>query len=83
MATAGSGDVLSGILAALLAQGMPTKEAAMLGVFLHGRAGEKAAFEKTSYAMLASDILANLPFAFKFEELLDSSVFADLHRSEF
>jgi NAD(P)H-hydrate epimerase len=65
MATAGSGDVLTGILAALLAQGMGRYEAAVLGVTLHAIAGEKAAREKTSYCMIASDLIEALPKAFQ------------------
>jgi NAD(P)H-hydrate epimerase len=68
MATAGSGDVLTGLLAALLAQGVPSKEAALLGVYLHGRAGEYAASKKTSYCMIASDIIDY--FSNSFKELL-------------
>lgn len=65
MATAGSGDVLTGILAALLAQGLFCYEAAVLGVWLHALAGEKAAQAKTSYGMIASDIIERLPEAFQ------------------
>ncbi len=64
MATAGSGDILAGILGALLAQNCPSHAAAMLGTYLHGLAGERAAYEKTSYAMIASDILAKIPDAY-------------------
>jgi NAD(P)H-hydrate epimerase len=64
MATAGSGDVLTGILAALLAQKIPCKHAAALGVYLHGVAGENAAEFKTSYCMIATDIIEHLPAAF-------------------
>lgn len=64
MATAGSGDVLTGLLAGLLAQGLKTTEAARLGVYLHGLAGDLAAEEMTQYSMLAGDILKNLPRAF-------------------
>jgi ADP-dependent NAD(P)H-hydrate dehydratase / NAD(P)H-hydrate epimerase len=66
MATAGSGDVLTGLIAALLAQGLSTKDAAALGVFLHGLAGEHAAEDMTSYGMTASDIIYRFPEAFKF-----------------
>lgn len=66
MATAGSGDVLTGILAALLAQGLVPMKAALLGVFLHAISGENAAAEKTSYCMMASDIIKHLPDAFRF-----------------
>jgi ADP-dependent NAD(P)H-hydrate dehydratase / NAD(P)H-hydrate epimerase len=64
MATAGSGDVLTGILAGLLAQKMTPGEAAALGVYLHARAGEIAGLSLTSYCMIASDILKYLPQAF-------------------
>lgn len=65
MATAGSGDVLTGHLAALLAQGLLPHQAALLGVYLHAIAGEYAALELTSYCMLASDIINYLPYAFR------------------
>lgn len=65
MATAGSGDVLSGLLASLLAQGMSPFDAAALGVYIHGVAGENAAEELTSYCMTASDIISYLPDAFR------------------
>ncbi|MGH2638836.1 MAG: NAD(P)H-hydrate dehydratase, partial [Rhabdochlamydiaceae bacterium] len=64
MATAGSGDVLTGIVAALLAQKMPPYQAAPLAVYLHGRAGEIAAEKYTSYGMIASDLIECLPKAF-------------------
>lgn len=66
MATAGSGDVLTGLIAALLSQGLSCKDAASLGAFLHGLAGEHAADELTSYGMLASDITFHFPEAFRF-----------------
>jgi hydroxyethylthiazole kinase-like uncharacterized protein yjeF len=69
MATAGSGDVLTGIIAAILAQGVPTRFAAALGVYLHGLAGEEAAKQQTSFCMTASDITDMLPSAFKQLEL--------------
>lgn len=65
MATAGSGDVLTGLLAALLAQGCSAKDAAVLGVYLHSLAGELAAQEKSSYGMIACDLIDFLPEAFK------------------
>ncbi|RXK58944.1 NAD(P)H-hydrate dehydratase [Lacibacter luteus] len=64
MATAGSGDVLTGILTGLLAQGYNTTEAAVLGVYLHGLAGDFAAAEQSQEAMIASDITAFLGKAF-------------------
>ncbi len=60
MATAGSGDVLTGIICALRAQGMPAYEAAAAGVCLHARSGDKAAEKKSEYGMLASDIIMEL-----------------------
>ena len=60
MATAGSGDVLTGIIAALLAQGMSCFEAASLGVYLDGLAGDKAAEKIGRYACMAEDILEGL-----------------------
>lgn len=64
MAAAGSGDILAGILGALLAQNCKAYDAAKLGTYLHGLAGERAARTKTSYAMMASDILAKIPDAY-------------------
>lgn len=65
MATAGSGDVLTGIIAALLGQGLDTLQAAILGTYLHGIAGEQAAKNMTSYSVIASDLVHTLPDAFK------------------
>lgn len=56
LAKAGSGDVLAGVIAGLLAQGMDIYEAARLGVYLHSRSGEIASEELTEYCVLASDI---------------------------
>jgi len=61
MATAGSGDVLSGILAALLSMGVKSKEAAILGVYMHDLCGELAAKEKSSYSVMASDLIKQIP----------------------
>jgi hydroxyethylthiazole kinase-like uncharacterized protein yjeF len=65
MATAGSGDVLTGLMAAMLAHGLTPDKAATLAVYLHGVAGEYAAKEKTSYCVIASDITHHLPNAFE------------------
>lgn len=65
MATPGSGDVLTGIITSLLAQGYLPSEAAQLGVYLHGLAGDLAAEELGEECMLASDIIGHLPAAFK------------------
>lgn len=64
MATAGSGDVLTGIITGLLAQGYSAVEAAILGVYLHGLAGDLAADTNSKEAMLASDIINHLGTAF-------------------
>lgn len=61
MATAGSGDVLGGMIAGLLAQGELPKMAAMTGCYLHGMAGNEAARRKGNRSMLASDILEAIP----------------------
>lgn len=60
MATAGSGDVLTGIILALLAQGYKPEQASMMGVFIHGIAGEIAAREHGEYGVTASDIADNV-----------------------
>jgi ADP-dependent NAD(P)H-hydrate dehydratase / NAD(P)H-hydrate epimerase len=64
MATAGSGDVLTGILLSLLAQGMSPENTAVLGVFLHGLAGDIAAGESCYESIIASDIINCLGKAF-------------------
>jgi hydroxyethylthiazole kinase-like uncharacterized protein yjeF len=61
LATAGSGDVLTGMIAAFLAQGKNCEEAAILGVSLHAESGEEAASELSSYSLLASDLYHYLP----------------------
>ena len=65
MATAGSGDVLTGILLGLLSQGIPQEDACKLGVYIHGLAGDIAASELTEIAITASDIIQALPAAWK------------------
>lgn len=65
MATAGSGDVLTGIILALLAQGLEPETAAVSGVFLHGTAGDLAAVYRSEESMIASDITDMLGKAFK------------------
>ena len=63
MATAGSGDVLTGVIAALLAQGLTPYAAACLGVFAHGMAGDLAAVEHGQLGMIAGDVAEMLPQA--------------------
>jgi len=64
MATAGSGDVLTGILLGLLAQGMSSEDAAITGVYLHGLAGDLAAKEKSELSLVAGDIINYMGKAF-------------------
>lgn len=64
MATAGAGDVLSGMIAALMGQGLDPYAAACLGVYLHGLAGDLAAAELGQESLIASDLLQYLPQAF-------------------
>ncbi len=61
LATGGSGDVLSGIIAGLLAQGLTPFDAAALGVYLHGLCGDDAAARLSKYSVMASDIIDSLP----------------------
>ena len=56
MAKGGSGDVLTGIIAALTAQGMEEAQAARMGVYIHGLSGERAAVLKGNYGVLAHEI---------------------------
>lgn len=65
MATAGSGDVLTGMITALLARGYNQTEACMLGMYLHGLAGDLAVKETGKESLLASDIIRFIPQAFK------------------
>ncbi len=65
MATAGSGDVLTGIITSFLAQNYTPEQAAILGVFLHGLAGDLAASEIGQNSLMAGDIINFLPNAFK------------------
>ena len=65
MATAGSGDVLTGILTGLLARGYKPLEACVVGVYLHGLAGDLAAQELGEESLIAGDIITYLPQAFK------------------
>ena len=65
MATAGSGDVLTGVLLAMLAQGYPAEIASIIAVYIHGMAGEMAAAEQGEYGVTASDIADNIGKAIK------------------
>jgi NAD(P)H-hydrate epimerase len=61
MATAGSGDVLTGLIASLIAQGMKPARAAAAGAYLHGLSGDQAAADKGMMGLIASDIISVLP----------------------
>ena len=65
MATAGCGDVLAGIITALLARGYKHADACMVGMYLHGLAGDLAAKELGQESLLASDLIDYLPKAFR------------------
>ena len=65
MATAGSGDVLTGMIAAFLGQGLNQFAASKYAVYLHGLAGDLAAKEKTQIGMIASDIIDKIPEAIR------------------
>jgi len=73
MATAGSGDVLTGVLAGLLAQGYAPAEAAKLGVFIHGKAGDFALDSESEESMLAGDIISKFGKVFKLLKTSESS----------
>ena len=64
MATAGSGDVLTGVIAALLGQGLGAWDAARLGVYLHGLAGDLGADAVGPHSLVAGDLIDHLPGAF-------------------
>jgi NAD(P)H-hydrate epimerase len=64
MATAGSGDVLTGVITSLLSQGFNSFEAALLGVYIHGKAGDVAAKEFSQQSLIAGDIINCLCDAF-------------------
>ncbi|MCP4396289.1 MAG: NAD(P)H-hydrate dehydratase [bacterium] len=72
MATAGTGDVLTGIIAGLISQNIIPVEAAKTGVFLHGLAGDIVEEDKGDYGTIAGDILESIPYAIKRIHELDS-----------
>ena len=65
LASGGTGDVLSGIIVGLLAQGMPPTDASIAGVFLHGMAGDQVREELGESGSLASDLIPRLPIAIR------------------
>lgn len=66
MAKAGSGDVLTGMISGLIAQGMDIFEAASLGCYLHGLCGDIAKEKLTQYSVMAEDLISSIPEALKF-----------------
>lgn len=68
MAKAGSGDVLAGIIASYLAQGLSEWEAALLGVYIHGRAGEIIEKEQGAYSLLARELAQKAGTAMTIQE---------------
>ncbi|MBR2370689.1 MAG: NAD(P)H-hydrate dehydratase [Clostridia bacterium] len=72
LATAGSGDVLAGIIGALCAYGVPSAEAARLGAYVHGLAGEVASAKLSEYSVMARDIIDSLTFVFRRAEIFRS-----------
>jgi NAD(P)H-hydrate epimerase len=65
MATGGSGDVLTGLITGLLAQGVRPLDAAIAGVYLHGLAGDLAAAESGQEALIAGDMISKLGASFR------------------
>jgi NAD(P)H-hydrate epimerase len=65
MASGGMGDVLTGVITALLGQGYDPFDACCLGAFCHGLAGDMAAAEKGEIGLIATDVQEMLPYAFK------------------
>lgn len=65
MSTAGMGDILTGMVASLIGQGIGPYSASVVSVYLHGKAGDIAAQEIGQFGMVAGDVLARLPQAFK------------------
>ncbi len=65
MATGGTGDVLTGIIGSLMAQGLNGSESAVLGVYLHGVAGDHALAGESSASLIAADVISHLHLAFK------------------
>ncbi|GAU77998.1 bifunctional ADP-dependent NAD(P)H-hydrate dehydratase/NAD(P)H-hydrate epimerase [Fusibacter sp. 3D3] len=69
MATAGSGDVLTGIITSLVAQGLSPEKAAVAGVYIHGYSGDLMVSQKGEYGLIAGDLIEGITQAFKHLEL--------------
>ena len=65
MATGGTGDVLTGMIASFIGQGVDDHSATVMSAYLHGMAGDIAAEKKGAFCMTATDLLDNLPLAFE------------------
>ena len=65
IATAGTGDVLTGMISAFIAQGLTPQDASMLGVYMHGLIGDIVAEKKGEHSLIASDIINAIPAVFK------------------
>jgi NAD(P)H-hydrate epimerase len=73
MATGGAGDVLTGVVAALVAQGLTAYDAARLAAHVHGLAGDRAADQLGQLSLMASDLIDFLPSAFQTHDATTSS----------
>ncbi len=65
MASAGMGDVLTGVILGLMGQGLKPGDAATAGVYIHGASGDRAAREKGVHGLIASDLIKELPYSIK------------------
>ena len=83
MAKAGSGDVLTGIMGALLAKGYPPQVAALLGVYAHGRSGDIQSQSHSSSFLIASDLICGLNKVWKeMEQSIKNRHFVSLNTSK-